>query len=85
MDYPIHTDTISMELSISYFMGSQVKISIKNYAPLSQKIVFILANSTDPDILVFTVCERDPDILVFTVCENTFFIVSRMKRINGID
>ena len=29
MDYPIHIDTISMELSILYFKGSHVKISIK--------------------------------------------------------
>ena len=29
MDYPIHIDTISMELSILYFKGLPVKISIK--------------------------------------------------------
>ena len=29
MDYPIHIDTISMGLSVSYFKGLQVKISIK--------------------------------------------------------
>ena len=28
MDYPIHIDTISMDLSILYFMGSQVEISV---------------------------------------------------------
>ena len=27
MDYPINIDTISMELSILYFKGSQVKLS----------------------------------------------------------
>ena len=48
MDYPIHIDTISMELSILYFKGLSVKIS-KNYAFLSLKIVFILANSADHD------------------------------------
>ena len=48
MDYPIHTDTIRMELSILYFKGLSVKIS-KNDAFLSLKIVFILANSADPD------------------------------------
>ena len=29
MDYPIHIDTLSMELSILYFKGLPVKISIK--------------------------------------------------------
>ena len=29
MDYPIHTDTISMEKSIMYFKGLLVTISIK--------------------------------------------------------
>ena len=29
LDYPIHIDTISMELSILYFKGLSVKISIK--------------------------------------------------------
>ena len=48
MDYPIHIDTISMELSISYFKGFSVKISI-NGVLLSLKIVFILAYSADPD------------------------------------
>ena len=33
MDYPIHIDTISMELPILYFKGSQVKI-MKNLRPL---------------------------------------------------
>ena len=30
MDYSVHIDTISMELSILYFKGFQVKVSIKN-------------------------------------------------------
>ena len=48
MDFPIHNDTISMELPIVYFKGSQVEIS--NYdVLLSLKIVLILANSADPD------------------------------------
>ena len=29
MDYPIYIDIISMELSILYFKGSQIEISIK--------------------------------------------------------
>ena len=33
MDYPIHIDTISMELPILCFKGSQVKI-MKNLRPL---------------------------------------------------
>ena len=37
-----------MELSILYLKGLSVKIS-KNDAFLSLKIVFILANSADPD------------------------------------
>ena len=48
MDYPIHINTIKMELSILYLKGLSVKIS-KNDAFLSLKIVFILANSADPD------------------------------------
>ena len=48
MDYTIHNDTIRMELSILYLKGLSVKIS-KNDAFLSLKIVFILANSADPD------------------------------------
>ena len=48
LDYPIHIDTISMELSILYLKGFSVQISI-NGIFLSLKIVFILANSADPD------------------------------------
>ena len=47
MDYPIHSDTVSMEYSILYFKRLLVKISIKFI--LSFKIVFILANSVDTD------------------------------------
>ena len=43
----MHIDTISMELSISYFKGLSVKFSLKVF--LSLKIVFILANSANPD------------------------------------
>ena len=39
MDYPILIDTISLELSILYFKGLLVKLSI-NYLFLSLKIVF---------------------------------------------
>ena len=48
MHYPIRIDTISMSLSILYFKGFSVQISI-NGVFLSLKIVFILANSADPD------------------------------------
>ena len=47
MDYPIHISTISMELFILYFKGSQVEI-FKFSLFLSLKIFFI-ANSADPD------------------------------------
>ena len=46
MDFPIHIDTINMELSILYFMGSQVKILNLNMF-LSRNTIFILANSAD--------------------------------------
>ena len=48
MDYPIHIDTIHMELSISCFKGLKFNF-LYNDVLLSQKIVFILANSADPD------------------------------------
>ena len=50
IDYSIHIDTISMELSILFFKGFQVKISTKDVF-LTMKIVFILASSADPDEL----------------------------------
>ena len=42
MDYPIQIDTLSMELSILGSAG-------QNCVFLSLKIVFVLANSSDPD------------------------------------
>ena len=48
MDLPIHIATINMDLSILYFKGSQVKFHNINIF-LSLNIVFILANSADPD------------------------------------
>ena len=48
MDFPIHIDTIRMELPIVYFKGSQVDIS-KSWCVLFLKIVLVLANSVDPD------------------------------------
>ena len=48
MDLPIHTDTISMDLSILYFKVSRIKRCFFNIF-LALKIVFILANSADPD------------------------------------
>ena len=47
MDYPIHVDTISMELSI-YFKRLSVKFSIKLCVSVPEDF-FILANSADPD------------------------------------
>ena len=53
MDFPINIDTISMDLSVLYFKGSQVKISRFYYTVfifLSLTIsVLILANSADHD------------------------------------
>ena len=48
MDYPIHIDTSGMDLSILYFKGLPLNISIK-YVFLFPKIGFILANSPDPN------------------------------------
>ena len=42
MDFPMYIDTISMESSILYFKGLQVKISVL-------KIGFISTNSADPE------------------------------------
>ena len=53
MDYPKHIDTISMTLSILHFKGLRFNISIKTVyiypSDISLKIVFIVANSADPD------------------------------------
>ena len=48
MAYSSHNYTISMDLSILYFKGLLVKISINDIF-LSLKIVCILANSADSD------------------------------------
>ena len=48
MDYPIHIASTSMELSILYLKGLPVKFSINRCISVP-KIVFILANSADPD------------------------------------
>ena len=51
MGFPMHVDRISVELPILYFKGSQnFPWDIINYdALLSLNIVFIFANSADPD------------------------------------
>ena len=50
MDYPIHIDTISMELSVLYFKVLLVKISIKWCISVPEDcLYFILANNADPD------------------------------------
>ena len=48
MDYHIHIDTISMELSILYFKGLLVLISLKRCISVTEDC-FILANTADPD------------------------------------
>ena len=48
MDYPIHIDMISMDLSIWYFKGLPVKNFYKMMYFLPLKIIFILANSANP-------------------------------------
>ena len=78
MDYPIHIDTIRMELSLFYFKELQVKISIKSCISVPEDC-FILANSADSD-------EMPPYAvfhLVFTVCQSTCLPISRMKRVKG--
>ena len=46
MDYPIHSDEICMELTVLYFKGESNFYKMIYFWSL--KIVFILANSTDP-------------------------------------
>ena len=53
MDYPIHIDTIIIELS-KFFERLPGQFSVK-YACLSLEIVFILINSADPDEMPFYV------------------------------
>ena len=48
MDFLIQINTIRMGLSIIYSKGSQVETS-NDYVRMFLKIVFILANSADPD------------------------------------
>ena len=42
MDYPIHIDAISMELSILYFKGLPAEISIKWYVNVPEYFVNII-------------------------------------------
>ena len=56
MDFPIHTDTISMGPPIVHFKGPQVGLS-KNYGVfLSLEIVLTLTNSVDPDEMQLLRC-----------------------------
>ena len=48
MDFPIHIDTISMELSLCIIKASWLKI-LKRLVLLSLKIVFTFLNSADTD------------------------------------
>ena len=51
MDFPIHSDIISMGLPIVYFQWSQVEFYKQKYSVfLSLKVVLILANSTDHEM-----------------------------------
>ena len=70
MDYPIHNNTISMELSILFFKDSQVEI-------LFRKIVFILENSIYHDEMR----HKQHFNWVYTVCQHTISPVSRMKML----
>ena len=54
MDFPIHTDTISIGLLIVYFKGRKEEFS--NLPCFSvQKVVLIQVNSADPDKMQHTV------------------------------
>ena len=72
MDFPIQINTISMGLSIIYFKGSQVEIT-NHFVLLSEKIVFILANSGSPDEMAHF--DR-----VFAVCQSTALGISSIQR-----
>ena len=50
MHFPIHTDTISMDLSILYYKGSQVEILILFLS------LFILVNSAYSDEICIEIC-----------------------------
>ena len=54
VDFPIHIDSISIDLSILYLWGSKIEILHFNIF-LSMKIYFILANSADPDKMSYYV------------------------------
>ena len=51
MDYPIYqyTDSISMDLSILYLKGSQVKILRFCYISVPEDYFYLCQNSPDPD------------------------------------
>ena len=69
-----------MDLSILYFNGSQFNIFNLNIIVLL-KIVYILANSADPDEMP----HEQHFIWVFTVCQTTYLSVSRMKRVKTLE
>ena len=84
MNFPIYIDTISMDMSILYFTGSLVKISI----------FFILANSADPDEMLHYVAFHlglhclpimQHFIWVCTVCQSTCLQLSRMKGVKSYE
>ena len=79
IDYPIHTDAISIDLSSLYFMRSQVEISNFNIF-LSLKIVFILAKKANPDkILTLAAFHMSLHCLPKYQC----LPVSSMTRVKG--
>ena len=49
MDFPIHIDTKSRQLSILHFNGLSVKISMKRCISVPKECFYLIANSADPD------------------------------------
>ena len=70
MDFPLDIDT--MGLPILYFKESHVEVS-KEWRISVPEGFLILANSTEPDIWVFT------------VCQNTCLKDSSIQRVNRVN
>ena len=49
MDFPIHIDTISMDLSILYFKGHRSKFLKIEHISVPEDCFYLMANSADPD------------------------------------
>ena len=77
MDYPMHADRLSRELSILYFKGFQVEIS-KLWCISVVKICFYLCKT----VHTLTKCHAMQDLIgVFTVCKSACLQVYRMKKV----